>query len=207
MGSSPLRQEIVAQFKRPRGIFGGIAGLIMAHRPSNIRRNNWTVDLLGLEPDLAVLELGCGPGLALLRCAERMPAGRVMGLDHSEVMVRQARRRLSRSIRDGRAEVHLGGVADVASQTRQFDRVFSLNVVQFVPDQAGLFRAIRSCLQPNGMAATTYQPRTDSPSREQAVDMADRVSAAMRDADFVSIERNELPLRPVPAICVTGRAG
>lgn len=181
--------------------------MIMAWRPSNVRRNEWTVGLLDLAPQHIVLEIGCGPGLALALCARQLTTGRLVGIDHSDVMVRQARRRLKRQIHEGRAEVLHGSADRLASLSGGFDRVFSLNVIQFIPDPESLFRQILACLRPDGMVATTYQPRTTNPSRSQAMEMAERIEIAMRAAGYADISRHELPLKPVSAVCVTGRRG
>jgi len=93
-----LRSTFVGQFRKPQGPLGQVAGFIMATRPSNRERNAWTVGLLRLEPGHTVLEIGCGPGLALKACAAQVTSGRVVGIDHSEAMVRQARRRLHAEI-------------------------------------------------------------------------------------------------------------
>ncbi len=76
-----LRSAVVAQFERPSGILGALAGRIMAHRASNRIRNLKTVDLMKLNHDSCVLEIGCGPGLALLKCATIVTAGRVVGVE------------------------------------------------------------------------------------------------------------------------------
>lgn len=199
-----LRTAVVAQFRWPHGPLGYLAGLVMAGRPSNRERNAWTVGLLGLAPHHAVLEIGCGPGLALEACAERLPAGRVVGIDHSQAMVNQARRRLAGEIRAGRAEVRLASLADIASEPAAYDRVFSLNVVQFLPDMEQGFRQMHGCLTEGGMAATTFQPRSRRPTREAALDMAARIDAAMLGAGLTDIRHHELPLEPAPAVCVTG---
>ena len=77
-----MRKAIVQQFKRPSGVLGRLAGWIMARR--NLRRNEWVVSLLGIEPNHHVLEIGCGPGVALELAAELATRGRVVGVDHSE---------------------------------------------------------------------------------------------------------------------------
>ena len=200
-----LRDAIVGQFRQPHGPLGHLAGLVMASRPSNRERNAWTVELLELEPHHAVLEIGCGPGLALAACAARIATGHVVGIDHSEAMVAQARRRLAADIRVGRAEVRLGSLADLAHEPAAYDRVFSLNVVQFLPDLEEGFRQIHACLAAGGMAATTFQPRSRQPTRNEALAMAGRIEKAMRRAGFTDLEYHELPLEPVPAICVTGK--
>ena len=35
--------------RKPTGYLGWVAGWIMAHRPSNVKRNGWTVDLLNIK--------------------------------------------------------------------------------------------------------------------------------------------------------------
>jgi len=177
----------------------------MATRPSNRERNAWTVELLELEPHHTVLEIGCGPGLALEACAARVETGRVVGIDHSSAMVAQARRRLSAAIRAGRAEVLRASLADAGTGPATYDRVFSLNVVQFLPDIAQAFRQIHASLAADGIVATTFQPRSRRPTRAQAHDMAGRIEKAMQRVGFLDNVRHELPLEPVPAICVTGR--
>jgi SAM-dependent methyltransferase len=82
---------IVSQFGHPRGMAGHVAGWVMAHRPSNRRRNRWVVSLLDVRPADRVLEIGFGPGLAIAELSRRVgDSGHVYGIDHSEVMLRQA---------------------------------------------------------------------------------------------------------------------
>lgn len=200
-----LRTQIVRQFSKPNGSFGRLAGWIMAHRGSNRRRNAWTVDLLALEPHHHVLELGCGPGLALKACAARVTEGRLVGIDHSEVMIGQAARRLAPEMAAGKVRLKVDGLEAVTSTDTPFDRVFSLNVVQFLPDMELAYRIFFDALAKGGITATTYQPRTKRPTREQAFAMAEKVSAAMRSAGFKEIKVHNLDLEPVPAICVTGK--
>ncbi len=67
------------QAGRPRGWLGRAIGWIMAayNRPENL----WTVELATPRPGEALLEVGCGPGLALMAAAGR--GARCVGLDHS----------------------------------------------------------------------------------------------------------------------------
>jgi len=60
---SRLRSRILSQFGRPSGALGALAGAVMAHRGSNQRRNAWTVQLLDIQPDDRVLEIGYGQAL------------------------------------------------------------------------------------------------------------------------------------------------
>ena len=56
-------------------------------------KNRWTIELLDLKEDEHVLEIGFGPGVAIQMASQRVPRGVVVGIDHSEVMLRQAMKR------------------------------------------------------------------------------------------------------------------
>ena len=199
-----LRKTIVGQFKNPHGWLGSIAGWIMANRRSNRQRNLWTVDLLQLKPDDRIIEIGCGPGLALEACLAQAAAGEGVGLDHSRTMLDQARVRNAGASSDGRLQLRLESLDELPPGLGPFDKLYSANVVQFLPDRAAAFRKIHALLKPNGIAATTYMPRSKNPSRAEALAMADEIEGHMKVAGFVGIRIEELPLRPVPAVCIIG---
>src|SRR5215207_10369885 len=98
---------VVTQFGRPHGFAGRLAGWEMALRPSNRKRNRWAVALLEVQPHDCVLEVGFGPGLAIRELVRRATDGLVMGIDHSEVMVRQAAVRNRAAVEQGRVELRL----------------------------------------------------------------------------------------------------
>jgi len=100
-----IRQQLVRQFRQPEGVLGSLAGVIMSSRPSNVSRNQWTVDLLDLQPQDRVLEIGFGPGIGIQRAALLVSEGLVIGIDHSEVMLRQASKRNAAAIAQGRVEL------------------------------------------------------------------------------------------------------
>lgn len=109
-----MKAEIYRQFERPHGALGALAGFVMSHRPSNKERNRWTVDLIAPQEGAHVLEIGCGPGLALSAVCARMVRGRVVGLDHSPLMLAQAAKRNAAAIAAGKLQLHLGGLDTLA---------------------------------------------------------------------------------------------
>jgi SAM-dependent methyltransferase len=126
-----LRQTIIAavraQFGRPSGLPGRAAGLLMAHRSSNRRRNTWAVSLLDVRPDDRVLEIGFGPGLAIRELSRIAHAGYVCGIDHSELMLRQATRRNADGIARGVVDLRLGSVDALPAFDRPFDKILAVN--------------------------------------------------------------------------------
>ncbi|MEO4041165.1 class I SAM-dependent methyltransferase [Hoeflea sp. CAU 1731] len=176
----------------------------MANRPSGAERSRWTVDLLKLQEGQDILEIGCGPGLALENCLAVLSAGRIVGIDHSELMIRQARRRLHSDIESGRLELRNGGLERLADETDAYDRIFSINVIQFLGDMDQTFALLHNRLKPGGVCATTLQPRNQGATRESALKAARSMSCAMEKAGFDDVASHELPMEPTPAICVTG---
>jgi cyclopropane fatty-acyl-phospholipid synthase-like methyltransferase len=199
-----LAARFAAQFRKPEGRLGAFAGWIMSNRGSNRQRNQWTVDLLEIAPTDRVLELGCGPGLALAAAAERASQGRVTGVDHSEVMIEQARRRLRKLGLERGVELRLGGVETLEFLPGPYDKVLSINLVQFVPDTARLFAALHALLAPGGRVATTYQPRHRGATAADAHRTAAELAQLMSRAGLAQIRIEELPLKPVPVVCVLG---
>ena len=108
-----MKKYVISQFGRPHGLVGRLAGVIMAHRASNKLRNRWTVNLLNLEPSHQVLEVGCGPGIALAQIAECLEGGRVVGLDFSKTMHDMAAKRNRQAIRDGRVSLVMGSAEEL----------------------------------------------------------------------------------------------
>ena len=199
-----LGARFVAQFGKPEGRLGAFAGWVMAQRGSNRRRNQWTVELLKIAPGDRVLELGFGPGLALAAAAERATSGRVVGIDHSPVMLDQARRRLRKLGLENRVELRLGGIEALEALAGPFDKILSANVVQFVADQPALFALFLRLLAPGGQIATTYQPRHRGATAQDAHRTAAEIKALMEATGFAQVRIEVLPLKPVPAVSVIG---
>lgn len=198
-----LREKIVRQFGKPEGFVGVLAGHVMANRTSNRVRNRRTVDLMQLKPASRVLEIGCGPGLALCHCADVVTEGRIVGLDHSSVMINQARARLRRHGLSNRVELRVGRI-EAGDRCGIFDRVYSLNVIQFVSDKQAFFGAVFDCLAVGGQCLTTYQPRLEYDHRGAADRMARALEAAMQSVGFEDIARIDLEAGHSEAICVLG---
>lgn len=191
------------QFGRPQGLSGQLAGLIMAHRASNLERARLTLERLEVRRDHRVLELGCGPGVAVARAAELASDGFVVGVDHSEVMVRQARKRNQRAIGEGRVEIRLASV-EVAATEEAFDRIFAINSVGFWPDPVSRLRELGTRLLPNGRLALTVQPRGAGADEAAVVRTEAKLLSLLEQAGFASFRTERLDLKPAAAVYAVG---
>ena len=200
-----FRQHLVAQFMRPSGVLGRMAGYVMAHRASNIGRNTWTLELLSIQAEDRVLEIGFGPGIALRQAAARANMSIIVGIDHSEVMCEQASHRNARSIEAGYMQLYQGTIADLPDFSRGFNKIYSANVVQFWSDPVVEFTSIRKLMAPEGLIATTFMPRNARPTKADVQRMADKIVQALEESGFTGIKPVTKTFGSIDAVCVLAR--
>jgi SAM-dependent methyltransferase len=197
-----LKAALMRQFGHPTGPLGQLAGVVMATRRSNRVRSRWTIDQLDIQPDDQVLEIGYGPGLAIAHAARRATAGRVVGVDRSEVMRRQAARRNRIGLARGRVSLRVGTI-DSIEIDRPFTKALAVNVFMFWPDPVAVLRRLSDRLAPGATVALTMQPR-GGVTNADVVAVGERMAAALRSAGFTDIDTRTLPLKPVDAVCALG---
>jgi 2-polyprenyl-3-methyl-5-hydroxy-6-metoxy-1,4-benzoquinol methylase len=101
---------------------------------------------------LSVLDAGCGEGYGAALLAE--VAGRVVGVDRPAA-VAVARRRHA----GGRLEFRAADLAHVGEIGERFDLVLCCQVIEHLPDPAGLLRALAGLVEPAGELVVTTPNR------------------------------------------------
>jgi ubiquinone/menaquinone biosynthesis C-methylase UbiE len=196
-----LLQHAVRQFHNPTGTAGRAAGWVMGHRSSNVRRNRWAVELLAVEPTDRVLELGCGPGVALAALADRATRGLVVGVDRSPVMIQQASRRNAAALGAGRVRLIQAPVERLHTSDAPFDAALAVNNVGIWPEPAERLREIGRLLRPGGRIALVSQPRSTGATAATSAAAGDKLAALLTAAGFEQPRTETLALDP-PAVCV-----
>jgi trans-aconitate 2-methyltransferase len=105
------------------------------------------LDRLPLSGTERVIDIGCGTGRLTEAIAERVPAGRVVGVDRSAAMLDRAGSWL-RDRSPGTTLVLADAVA--LPFRRAFDAAFSGATFHWIHDHAALFRSIVTALRPGG---------------------------------------------------------
>jgi len=196
-----LLHRVVRQFGEPTGPGGHVVGWIMAWRPSNRRRSRWAVDLLDVQSTDHVIELGCGPGVAVAALAGRATRGVVVGVDHSEVMIGQARRRNRVAVAAGRVRLVHTPVEQLHTTDGPFDAALAVNTVGFWTDPVARLRHISRMLRPGGRIALVSQPRCPGATAATSTAAGDELAALATEAGFADLRVETLDLDP-PAVCV-----
>jgi len=104
------------------------------------------LDRLQLQGGETVLDAGCGTGMVTKLVLERLPEGRLIGVDASAAMLAKAREALGD---DPRVELRQADLTDLELD-EQVDAVFSTATFHWILEHERLFSRLRSTLRPGG---------------------------------------------------------
>ena len=188
--------SVARQFAGPSGPAGHLVTWLLAR--GNASFNRWLVrEVAAAVPAPAtVIELGCGPGVALAELLRAYPAARVIGADPSAIAAASARRRNARALDEGRLTLVTGDTRGAAGYAPA-DLVLACHVLYFWPDPVAELKRIREVLAPAGHIALGYQLRQNMPPLAQRTfprqgfilyDRDDQVAAVLEQAGFTRPE-------------------
>jgi LmbE family N-acetylglucosaminyl deacetylase/SAM-dependent methyltransferase len=146
----------------------------------------WEREQLSLRAGQRLLDVGCGMGDAVLALAMDLgDQGEVVGIDGSEVMLAEARRRAADSACRIRFTVGDAGALDEPDAS--FDAVRSERMLQWVPDPARAVAEMARVLRPGGLVCLT-----DSNWSTFALDVGDP-DIARRVQQTFGVDRDRQP--------------
>jgi arsenite methyltransferase len=115
-----------------------------------VRRRRLVYELLGAAPGERILDVGSGPGFYASELLDQVGAGgEVVGVDGSTDMLGVAAHRCA-----GRANValHQADATSLPFEDESFDRVLSVQVLEYVRDVEAALRELHRVLRPGGRA-------------------------------------------------------
>jgi SAM-dependent methyltransferase len=192
-----LFNAIGKQLQHPRGLFG--RALFTWMTTTTIAHARWTADLLDVQPDDDVLEVGFGNGANIALLTQRASTGCVVGAEISGTAIEMASKRNARAISEGRVKLHQAAGGTLPFDDGTFDKACTVATVYVIADPGAVFREMHRVLKPNGLAAVTFPVREKfmrfKPTSTEGFhlhELAD-LEAAFRDAGFVETrtERND----------------
>jgi len=103
------------------------------------------LERLTLAGEETVLDAGCGSGRVTRMLLERLPSGRVIGVDGSQAMVDEARKNLAQWA--DQVELSAADLLELDLE-QPVDAVFSNATFHWIPDHDLLFRRLRAAMKP-----------------------------------------------------------
>lgn len=125
----------------------------------NAPMNETTIQLLGINEEDNVLEIGFGNGKYIAEIAEKMKGTHVFGIDFSDAMVETATKLNKTFIEQGRVHIEQGNIENIPFGDRMFNKIFTVNTIYFWSDPILALREIQRVLKPGGRVVITFRSK------------------------------------------------
>lgn len=121
-------------------------------------RISWAYQLIDVRGTEKVLEIGCGPGVAVDLVAASLTTGHITGIDRSATAIARAQQRTAAHIASGRVTLLHTTLAGLALPARSIDTAFAINVNVFWTTQADQeLHVLATVLDPAGTLHLIYE--------------------------------------------------
>jgi ubiquinone/menaquinone biosynthesis C-methylase UbiE len=191
-------RPLFQQFAHPSGWLGRIAGSVMAKGTEDDR---WLVDLLDLQPDDRVLEVGFGPGVAIELMSAQTRNGLIAGVDPSAVMVQEAIKRNHGAAQAARVHLRQGTVTSLPYPDSSFTKALALHSIYFWPSVEEGLRELHRVLSTGGLLAIGARMRQPDASRFNpsryglTIDHVADIKSTLKSVGFREVESQQRVLR------------
>lgn len=204
-----LFEVIGKQIQHPEGVLGKVVYGWMTK--STIAHAHWTTDLLEVQPDDHVLEVGFGNGANIELLAKRASNGRVAGAEISKTAVEMASKRNAQAISEGRVILHQTTGGALPFDDGVFDKACTVATMYVIANPSTVFEEMRRVLKPGGLAAVTFPVREKfmrfRPTKTEGFYFHELVDleAAFRNAGFMETRTEHNDAVRFGAHCMLGR--
>ncbi len=144
-----LRSYLARQAARPSGWFGRLLVGRILNR-ANASLEDLGMDLIEVQPDSKILEIGFGNGRLIAKMAKYVRSGKITGIEISEEMIAAATRKISHLIESGKVELVHASVDSIPADNDSFDKIFTANTIYFWPDPDENIKEVLRTLRSGG---------------------------------------------------------
>lgn len=203
-----LFEAIGKQMQHPRGLFGKILFAWMTRK--TIEHARWTVNLMDIQPNDDIVEIGFGNGANISLLLQRAVRGSVTGAEISDTAIEMASKKNADAISEGRVKLHKAAGNALPFETDVFDKACTVATAYVIEEPGQVFKEMYRVLKPNGRAAVTFPVRenfikfkpvgTEGFYLHELVDL----EKAFREAGFVNCRTEDNDRVRFGAHCMLG---
>lgn len=156
---------------------------------------------LAPAPADAVLEIGCGTGVAAELILQRLTSGTLTAIDRSAAMIRAAEKRNRSQVQEGKARFLEVALEEARFEGARFDKALAVHVNRFwlrPKDESALWAPL---LNPGGLVCLVYQPFPGASPQP----IAGACSEYFRRSGFAEIQVRTAERQPAPLVCIRAR--
>jgi ubiquinone/menaquinone biosynthesis C-methylase UbiE len=178
---------IARQSSMPTGLLGRFIAGIMARETAALNRR--AVELLEVQPQDRVLEVGFGHGRTVEQLAALATQGLVAGVDVSETMQEVASRRNRQAISERRVDLRTGDAVALPFEPATFDKALCVHTLYFWAEPDRSLRELRRVMKPPAKLVLGFTPSSSArvgqfPAGIYRFYSDDEVAALLAEAGF-----------------------
>ena len=152
------------QAQNPFGWFGRLV-MSRVFNYGNTVLNGMVKELLSVQRDDQILEIGFGTGKLISELLPLLDQGQIHGIDTSDTMFAMARKTNIKGLADGRVKLWHGRFEDMACDDGAYDTVISVNTIYFWGKPNIAVNKIFRVLKPGGKLILGFEDQVQMESK------------------------------------------
>lgn len=137
----------------------------------NAALNAFVYQLMSVQSDDQILEIGFGTGKLIEKMAQQIESGFIIGVDFSDTMVAIAKKRNKKHVDKSKVELRRGDFDNMTFENDYFTKVCSVNTLYFWPDPEHTAKKIADVLKPNGKLVLAFEDIDQLKQRNLSADV------------------------------------
>lgn len=176
-------KELIINARKPEGELGD--KLIERMNESHEQMAQWVCSHLDINENDTILDIGCGGGVNVKRFAkETSDAGKVYGMDYSEVCVEKSSKLNKEYIENGKVEILEGSVSNMPFEDNYFDLVTGFETIYFWPDFINDLKEVNRIIKNGGKVCFGNEARHEEGKMEKYNELVDLLDMKIYSDEF-----------------------
>ena len=162
----------------------------------NAGLNSFVNELMSVQPDDQILEIGFGTGKLIYKMVQQINNGCIVGVDFSDTMISIAQKKNRKHIDKGKVKLFCGNFDEMTFENDYFTKVCSVNTLYFWSNPEQTVRKINDILKLKGKLVLAFEDIEQLKQRNLSSDIfhlysKDSVQDLLINAGFSSSIRIE----------------
>jgi ubiquinone/menaquinone biosynthesis C-methylase UbiE len=144
------------QARKPTGLFGRFIMSTIFDK-GNADLNSFVYELLSVQPDDHILEIGFGTGKLINKMVQQIIDGSIVGVDFSDTMISIAKKKNRKHVDKGKVKLLRGNFDEMTFGNEYFTKVCSVNTLYFWSNPEYTTRKIANIIKPKGKLVLAFE--------------------------------------------------
>ena len=146
------------QARKPTGFFG-LWMMSVVFDKGNSFLNGFVEELMSVQADDHILEIGFGTGKLIHDMAKDIHKGYIEGIEFSSSMVSLAKKRNKKFIADEKVKIIEGNFNDLPLKNNRYTKVCTINTIYFLSNPKNTASKIENILAPEGKLFLAFEDK------------------------------------------------